>query len=96
MAPRFLAVATFGACVLDAVGAHAVLGRFPSAARWLTVALVASMLAYGIVWVRSASQSYGLTRNDAVRPDAFEVFDLFRGEKTSRSKIVVFARRAHA
>jgi hypothetical protein len=77
---------------LVSLGAQAVLDRFHRAARWLAVALVGSMLACGVTWVCSASQSYGITRNDAVRPDAMKLFDVFHDEKTSGSKIRSFTR----
>jgi hypothetical protein len=92
VAPRFLAVAIFGEYILVAVGADAVLGRFHRSARWLTVALVGSMLACGVTWVHSASHNYGATRNDAVRPDAMKLFAVFRDEKTSGAQLESFTR----
>ena len=92
VAPRFLAVANFGACILVALGAHGLLERFPRAAGRLTVALAGSMLACGIAWVYSASHSYGATRNDTVGPDAMNVLRVFRDERTSGSEMPAFAR----
>jgi hypothetical protein len=92
VAPRFVAVAAFGACILVAIGADAALDRFHGAARWLTVALVGSMLASGVTWVCSASHNYGVTRNDAVHPEAMKLFDVFWNEESSGSKIQSFTR----
>lgn len=93
VAPRFLVVASFGGCIFVAVGAHAVLSRLQRSARWLTtVALVGSMLACGVLWVYSASDNEGVTRNDAVRRDAVHLFDVFRDEKRSGSNVKSFAR----
>ena len=92
VAPRFIAVAIFGAWILVAIGADIVLGHFHQSARWLTIMLAAAMLACAIIWVRLASQNYGLTRNDAVAPDSVDVFHVFHDESGSASNIQSFAR----
>ena len=92
VAPRFLAVASFGGCILVALGADAVLNRFERVARWLTVGLAGSLLACGVTWVCAASRSYGVTRNDVVQPNAMKLRDVFRREKTSGSAIQSFTR----
>lgn len=92
VAPRFLAVSNFGACVLVAIGAHTLLGKLPRASLRVTVGLGAAMFVGAILWVRAASRHHGESRNDTVQPKAIDVLEVFREERRRGSHITTFAQ----